>query len=303
MTTEVDIITSEVDIIFNRNFKEFIKQLKLDNAMLIKSISKHSLNNDDLDYVIAVSEQKKLRDYIVKNQHKLSFRNSRRLKEGFSKSMPNFFLLFACYTLHDIDEVNEFEDIMPQLIVLFNGTKMTDAFTMDKMDMTDKVKCCCSHYCSYGNMYCFENPATKLRFLTGCDCVKKSKLIGDVVIDEAIKTKRQNKNIIKKNELKIKEALVKKKMSSLKNVFFELRNLVTIKKTVLSNLFTVVKTNVMKNAFMKMQQLIRTCKECGNNIYLKDYKEWCSKKTCDCQTPWVRNSYCVYCANKKYSKI
>ena len=194
---------SVVDIVLNDRFKIFIKQLKRDNEDIINQITNcigeydrgqtHTTSNlkykkhqyyydlkpfDEATFAYAVLLQKRIRTYIINNQHKLDFKNSRRLKDGRTTSMPNFFLIFACYTLPDIDKLTDFSEI--KLKQLFENTLLEPVFAFFNADKDDtQSHCCCSHNCKLKNLYLFEKKISKLRFITGCDCIEKSELIGE----------------------------------------------------------------------------------------------------------------------------
>jgi len=293
---------SEVDIILDRNFKEFIKELKVNKWELIKSISIKCLNRNYMDYEEAISEQKKLREYIIKNQHKINFKTKRVLREGTPTSMPNFFFIFACYTLPNIHEVFNFDDVNNKIKTMCEETNfITFCELINSNEYENMEKCCCSHSCKVKNLFLFENKMTKLRFLTGCDCVKKSKLIGESVIDKAIKKQQKIKNEHKKHMINIKKLLLEMMQKNEQK-----QNLVNW--IAFTKLSTIIKQNEMQheivrmqNAFSKFKNLIPKCIECKNQIMLLDYKK-CLIKNCDCKFPPLRNKYCYKCANVKFQK-
>ena len=119
--------------------------------------------------------------------------------------MPNYFFIFACYTLPDIDVINELDEILPQLEVLFRGANLESVLTYMKWFDDVKSNCCCSHSIGIGHSFILENNETKLRFLTGNCCVKKDGFIGANKINKAIEKRNvlQNKFKIQKKILVI----------------------------------------------------------------------------------------------------
>lgn len=192
--------TSEVKFITNDKLKIFINEIQT----IFKAELEETLNAQEgrnFEEILAI--QYTIRQYIIKNQHRIDFFSNIHLAEGDAKSMPSLFGLYMM-CVSKIEHIHNILDVMGQVekrYICHMGVKQycgidASAVVFQTDDIGNKKVCCCSHKCMLNNMAIIKNSITNYHVVIGCDCINKNNLIDKDVIKNAIE--KTEKYLIKK---------------------------------------------------------------------------------------------------------
>ena len=172
---------SNLRIIFNENFKIFIKKLK-------KDIDLSSLKTGLLESAMPIQEE--IRKYIEKNQNNLDILKGSLINHS-PNSYPDFFAILISIIIPDLNFYNSFQEILNESQ---KSRWNSSLFAIDNMDgIGDKFCCACSHDCKPENLYKIHNLESGLNILTGCECILKTKFIEETDIEILQKSREDDK--------------------------------------------------------------------------------------------------------------
>ena len=277
---------SKIDIVFNEQFKTFVKKIQeqcKDKLEFINSLI-------DERVIIGTEEyQFEIREYIIEHQHEINLGKKKTLTENSPHSHSNFFAIMVSL-LVNIDECNSFDDVMENVK---RYCIPTNSSTCKEDGILEIFKCACSHYCGVEHLYIMKNDITKRSILIGCDCIEKYELVSPTEMKVMRKEIRQIKKVKKIKKEKIERKLNIKRelldngiLESVKIFIIEKEN-----KNIMKMIIKILKQNVMKKCIL-----------CKHNIDKMVYKNKCLNPDCDCKNKKLQKLYCYNCATKRFSK-
>ena len=163
--------TSPIELVFDNKLVLFIKDTK---EIFKDELFCLSLNTTEFSSSMEI--QRKIRNYIIKNQDKITMIPSTfRLSTGI-RSYPVMFALFI-HIISNINLCNEINDCMRQI----HQTKLISPVTNLEYD-EDAIsqsysECACGHTCNIENIFLVTNIHTLLKCYIGCDCILKKELV------------------------------------------------------------------------------------------------------------------------------
>ena len=187
---------SEVKFITNEKLKIFIKEIQTVFKAELEATCKAK---EERNYEELLRIQYYIRQYIIKNQHRIDFSSDITLIDKNPKSMPSLFGLYMM-VVSKIEEVNTIVDVMKQIdrrfmcgmgIKHYCGLDASGVvFQTEDLGNTELL-CCCSHYCNLDNLAIIRNNRTECCVIIGSECINKNKLIdADVIKAEREKTEK-----------------------------------------------------------------------------------------------------------------
>ena len=162
-------------------------------------------------------------------------------------------------------------------------------------DATEDTKCCCSHIIQ--TVYLIKAPY--LTIITGCDCIKKRKLLFPEEVKILKKQKRDTKKI-----MEVKRYIAKKRLvQGLQEKFVEDEKIRVEKEKIIEDeKIRVEKLRVQKEKQFRLKN--KLCLDCGKKC---DWpKCWQCVKKCACgktiQPQYEQYDICKACSKEEYSK-
>lgn len=165
------ITTNEVKFVLNDELIVLMGELQEHFRVLLLESIDHALHRA---YNILLVNQSKIRDYIIENQHRITFIPKHTLRLS-SDSMPELYGL-CMLAVSDLSRVSSFEDITEQFMV-FGEVPVFENNIDQKKDM-----CICSHLCLTNNLWQTKNIYNNNSLILGSVCIAKYQVSGTETI-------------------------------------------------------------------------------------------------------------------------
>ena len=182
---------SMVELVFDDNLISFVKEIQ---RKYMKELIILSQYTTDIDSCMNIQEE--LREYMIRNQHKVTFSSPTFRLSKHPPSHPVMFALFI-HIIADISLCNSINDAMLQID---NQSLNSPSRWLDyDADNIIKGTCGCGHgNINIENLYTVTNYETQFRCFVGCDCINKHELVTKDILKEFKRKVKESKYCVER---------------------------------------------------------------------------------------------------------
>jgi hypothetical protein len=224
---EKDMSVSKVKFITDEKLKVFINEIQ---TLFRSELEETILLGEANEYNRILEIQFMIREYIIKNQKRISFSVPITLKDRSPHSMTSLFGLYMM-VVADLTSIKTVNDVLKQIdrnyfttlaekedidgsgngACGFKGKKVV---VYESTLHSDQL-CCCSHSCCKERLSFIKNNITNYHVIIGCDCILKNKLIDKEImraeLEKTVKFKiNKAKKLAERMQLKMEKEELKR---------------------------------------------------------------------------------------------